>query len=341
MKTNRHLPRRYRRTALPCGALLWACLIGVGCKPPCPETVVPRQALIETHNRNADLIAGLWAVADIEIEIEEEGARRSYRMSDGRLYLLKRPADPFGPQHFLLLGKAIGEKVFALGLDAEAGEYYYWVDPPGGQGRPVARWGRLEQLGRPGWEQPPINPFHLLDLFGVLPWQDTSPDALVVYRALADPCVYDLCFVTPARSHAGWAARRAIWIDRRTETHHPSRIWLFDRQGDALVDAEILRYSAAETDSAAAPLVVSDVRARFVGPQVESAPMKLLSIRVRLTGATTGTEEQPLARPAAFRRRIPAHILEGDARPLGPSGARAVRSAGIPDDTLFERPPQP
>jgi hypothetical protein len=288
-----------------------AALAVTGCPPPCPQAV-PRTELIDRYNRNAEKVPSLWAVADVEVQIAEGGKFRSYRLPDGRLLMKKRADGPAGPQDFLLRGKAYGQEFFQLGVDGEAGEHYFWLAPPEGRGKPLARWGRLDDLDRPDYETLPIDPSQLLELLCVLPWRggaDNPP--LSIYTPMETPCVYDLVFVSAMPG--GRLSVRKVWLDRRGKDNLTSRVWLYDRTGECVLSAELGRYQpvAADGPKAEWPVIPTDIRILW------PASKEVRSIRLRLSDATVETSEQPIP-DAAFRRSIPARVLQGDARPLGP-----------------------
>ena len=199
------LPREAMVTLLAAAAALMA----AGC--PCPGRIIPREQLVAAHNANAAKVKSLWAVADVSVRFREG----TVRLTDGRLLMLKRSDDPFGPQHFMLRVKEMGSEFFRLGGDGAAGEHYYWFDPPEKYGRPAARWGRIEDLHRPGWETPPIDPTRLLAVLDVMDWPvDPERMRVAAFTPMTNPCVYELFFVSPGER--GLELRK-VWSDRRDE----------------------------------------------------------------------------------------------------------------------------
>ena len=298
-----------RRSALLTGLLAASVAWLTGC-PPCDVELVGREALFDAHNGNAEQIPALWAIADIEINLTAGGLFRSYRLPDGRLYFRRRGDDPLGPHYFMLRGKEIDQEVFRLGIDADAGLFYYWVDIPGGES--FARYGPLEALHGLDGEGLPMDPVQLLDALGVLPWPtDLDAPSQVVLRTPEKPCVYEMLTVARRDAWDGWYLARQTLIDRRDESRQPCRTMLYDRQGRIAMTAELEDYEpvAVPDDVLVPPEVPTDIRITWP----DSEPIR--SIRLRLGGMTTGTEDEPVPPPAAFRFRPPATIR--DIRPLG------------------------
>jgi hypothetical protein len=303
---------KYR--AIFVGLLSATALSITGC--PCPPAV-PRAELIERYNGNADKVTSLWAVADVEVQItDDKGKVSSYRLQDGRLLMKKRSDDPFGPQDFLLRGKAFDQEFFQLGVDGGAGEHYFWLAPPEGRGKPYGRWGRIADLGRPVYESLPVDPTQLLELLGVLAWRDRSDGfSLTICTPMEAPCVYDLMFVSGLPG--GRLSARKVWLDRRDKLNRPTRVWLYDPEGECVLSADLGRYETVATDAPKAewPVIPTDISIHL------QAKEGIRAIRLRLSDATVETAKQPIPE-AAFHKRIPERVLKGDdARPLGPIGA--------------------
>jgi len=285
--------------------------------------MVTRGELLDRHNANAAKIPSLWAVADVEIALAD-GSR--YRLTQGRLLLRKRPEDPFGPQDFMLRGKEIGREFFRMGVDAAGGMYYFWINAT--EEVRLARWGKLADLHRPGHESLQVDPTQLLGVLGVLPWPWQADEPWrVVHKAMADPCVDVLMFVAPRPAAAGGGlyVQREIWLDRNAETRRPMKVWLYDPWGRCVMAADLSDYRRIETSAEKAdwPVMPSDIRITLpaaAGEAGKGDAVRITSIRLRLSGQTVESEEQPIP-PAAFRwseRRLPPEIR--DARPLGPIG---------------------
>jgi len=297
------------RRMLP-GCLLAAVAVCLTGCPPCDVELVGREVLFAAHNRNADAIPALWAIADVEINLTGEGLFGSYRLPDGRLYFRRRGDDPLGPHYFMLRGKEIDQEVFRLGIDADAGLFYYWVNVPNGES--FARWGPLEALHTIDGEGIPMDPTQLLNALGVVAWP-TDPDAAahVVLRTPEKPCVYEMLTVARRDAWGGWYLARETLIDRRDEERHPHKTMLYDRQGRIAMTADLDAYEPVATgdEPAGRPEVPTDIRLTWV----DSEPIR--SIRLRLSGMTTGSADQPVPPPRAFRLDVPPTIR--DARPLG------------------------
>ncbi|NQU76544.1 MAG: hypothetical protein HQ546_09560 [Planctomycetes bacterium] len=295
-----------------------------GCQPKVPAELCTREQLIDQYNTNADKVPELWAVADVEICLTTEMGGKKYRLPDGRLLVKKHPDRPFGPHDFMLRGKAVGREFFRLGIDARAGEYYFWLDASDGgdneNENAFARWGRIDELNRMGYETLPIDPTQLLNVLGIVPWPwDANRPWQVVYTPILQPCVYDLLFADVAAGADGPFARSRVWLDRYEGPHRPLRMWLYDRQGRYAMEAELRQFRTIETgdDKASWPVMPTDILIRW--PFSDT----IGSIRLRISGQTVTKSTAE----AAFRKEIPPHIR--DARQLGPaSGGGADQMEG-------------
>ncbi|MFW6146329.1 MAG: hypothetical protein ACOC7R_03250 [Planctomycetota bacterium] len=298
-----------RRSALLTGLLTASVASLAGC-PRCDVELVGREVLFDAHNTNAEKIPALWAIADVEINFARAGLFRSYRLPDGRLYFRRRGDDPLGPHYVMLRGKEIDREVFRLGIDADAGLFYYWVNIPGGES--LARWGPLAALHTVDGEGIPMDPSQLLNALGVVAWP-TDPDApsQVVLRTPEQRCVYAMLTVARRDAWGGWYLARETLIDRRDENRRPYQTMLYDRQGRIAMTADLEAYEPVATpdDPSTRPEVPTDIRLTWP----ESEPIR--SIRLRLSGMTTGSDEAPVPPPRAFQLRVPPAIR--DARPLG------------------------
>lgn len=298
-------------TVLLCGASLAL----TGCPRPCPDRIVPGEQLVARYNANAAKVPSLWAVADVQVRLSD--GKRLPRLTDGRLLVMKRPADT---QHFMLRVRDFDQEFFRLGVDGSTGEYYYWADPPAGRGEPSARWGYVEELRQGGYEVLPVNPVHLLDVLGVMPWHTTGPGRQVFSTPLCDPCVYELDVVDA--SHADGVNLRKFWLDRRTEPHYVKRVWLYDPQGRCVATARLDRYRkiAGPGEQDDWPVMPTDILMEWpLNDQVRS-------IRIRLSQPRLKTS--PEGAFMDFRRQIPSHIQ--DRRRVEPAGEE---SAG-PDEQV-------
>ena len=294
-----------------------------GCPQPCPVELHTRRQLIDEHNRNAAKVPSLWAVAHVEIRTAD-GKR--YALSESRLLLRKRPE---GPQDFMLRGREIGREFFRLGIDAGSEECYFWLNAArdGAEGNGFARWARIDDLNRPGFETFPIDPTQLLNVLGIMAWHVTGDrTSQLVYTPMTDPCVYDL-FLMSSSPHAGRPYPQwRVWLDRRDPTHPPKRVWLYDRQGRCVLAATLSRHEKIETKHAKEtwPVMPTDILMRW--------PMSknFRSVRIRLSQPTTeGGRRVAESLFRDFRDGIPRNIK--DARELGPTPEPAPQqSKAIP-----------
>ncbi len=275
----------------------------------CDTELVSREVLFDEYNGNADKMPTLWAIADIEVELAGRAVFNKVRLPDGRIYFRRGPAGPEGPHYFMLRGKEASETYFELGIDAAAGEFYYWVNPPSGQGQ--ARWGRLADLHKPGAESLEIDPTQLLSALGLAPWpQDLDASTQVILKTPDKPCVYVMSSIAKRPEWGGWYLRAEQWLDRHTTPHRPRRMWLFDRQGRGVMEAVLDRYRPVNAPDAGdnPPSMPTDIRMTW--PNAEG----IRGIRIRLSGQAVGSDDRFIPPPRAFKRRIPADI--DDARPL-------------------------
>jgi hypothetical protein len=302
---------------LAVAGLLAATLVLTGCPPAqraavCPGPPLPEAELIALNNANAQKVPSLRANADVEISFRHEDKVRTERLRDGLLLLLKDREHPDAVPSFLLRAVMVSEPYFGAGVDAAAGEYYFWLDPP--RGEAAARWGRLDDLHRAGYESMPVDPVDLLSVLAVLPWPLRDPDRPVLSLPKDDPCLYDLLFFGRAGEEGGVQLRRQVWLDRTVVPPRPWRVWVFDSAGRVTVDATLADYRKIDVPSLPAderPVMPTDILLRY--PQEQD----ILSLRVRLSNMTIGGESSPV-RAAMFQRRnvIPARIE--DQRPMGP-----------------------
>lgn len=316
------------RTSSVAVVLLIACsAVLTGCPPEarvavCPGPPLAAEAeLVAQNNANAAKVPSLRADADVEISYVAEGQERSERLRDGMLLLLKRPGSPADVPSFLLRAVLVSEPYFGAGVDAAAGEHYFWLDPP--RGASVARWGLLENLDRPDWEMLPVDPVDLLSVLAVLEWPVNDRASPILSMPKDDPCLYDLLFFGGAGGAGGVRLRRQVWLDRTQSPPRPTRVWLFDAWGEVTVDATLSDYrriDALALPAAQRPVMPTDILLRYPREQV------IRSLRLRLSNMTVGTEDVPV-RPEMFERRrvVPPGI--DDQRPLGPATQPAVLEA--------------
>jgi len=285
--------------------LLAAVFIAAGCPKPSAE-LVGRETLFARHNSNADQLRTLWAVADIEIQLNHRGLFQSIRIPDGRLYFRRRGDDPLAPPNFMLRGKEVDQEFFRLGIDGDAGLFYYWADVPGRA--QFARWGKVADADSGALGSVALNPADLLSLLGVLPWPtDLDAPTQVALETLDDPAVYQMLVFSRRDAWDGWYLTRKIRLDRRADPPRPREVWLYDRQGQVIMTAELEDYAAVETDGDPA-VIPTDIRIRWP----DSDPVG--GIRLRLSDAGVETDERTVPPAAGFKMRIPGHI--DDARPL-------------------------
>ncbi len=276
----------------------------------CPGELVTWDQLVDEHNANAEKVPALWAIADVELNIRGW----KFRLPDGTVRLAKNADAPYGPQDFILRAKEVTEELFRLGVDAVNAEWYVWAKPPNRES--FARWGRLADLHRPGWESPPVDPSQLLSVLGVLPWRFDAEGThqAVAYTASTKPCVYKLLFVAPRKpAGAGMYVQREVWLDRHEGAHRPEKVLLFDPAGQIVMEADLGDYQKIEAagDEADWPVMPTDIRIAW--PQAPSDSIR--SIRLRLHGQTT---ENP-TRDAAYRRQVAIPRDIDNARPVGPA----------------------
>jgi hypothetical protein len=289
--------------------LLAAVFIAAGC-PRCPGELVSREELFDRYNTNADGLRTLWAVADIEIQLNHRGLFQSIRIPDGRLYFRRRGDDPLAPQNFMLRGKELDQEFFRLGIDGGQGLFYYWADVPGRA--QFARWGTVADADSGALGSAVLNPANMLSLLGVLPWPtDLDAPSQVALETLDKPCVYQMLVFSRRDAWDGWYLARKIWLDRRADPPRPYKVWLFDRQGQVAMEADLGDYEAVFMGGKVhgGPVIPTDIRIRWP----DSDPVR--AIRLRLSGASVETDEQTVPSEAGFEMHIPGHI--GDVRSLG------------------------
>ena len=289
--------------------LLATVFIAAGC-PRCPGELVSREELFDRYNTNADQLQTLWAVADIEIQLNHRGLFQSIRIPDGRLYFRRRSEDPLAPQNFMLRGKELDQELLRLGIDGAEGLFYYWADVPGRA--QFARWGTVADADSGALGSAVLNPASLLSLLGVLPWPtDLDAPSQVALETLEKPCVYQMLVLSRRDAWEGWYLARKIWLDRRAEPPRPYKVWLYNRQGQVAMEAELGDYAVVATngDPTSAPVIPTDIRIQWP----DSDPVR--GIRLRLSGASVATDEQTVPAEAGFEMRMPGHL--SDVRSLG------------------------
>ncbi len=288
-----------------------------GCKPPMPPVPpapvcpppVAASVLIAQNNANAAKVPSLRANADVEVRFRYKGEQHTQRLPDGLLLLQKNPNDPNAVPSFLLRAVLYSEAYFGAGVNSPQGEFYYWLDPP--RGGKLARWGNLADLSRTDMETLPVDPVDMISLLGVTAWPTEGGSRRVFSLPKQEPCVYDMIFVT-CTGNGPLQPRRQIWIDRLSNPAHPSRMWIFDEQGNPQVDATLKEYKRIDVPDlppAQRPMMPTDIVLRYPSQH------EIDYLHLRLSGLTVSTSSSPV-RPQMFDRRLVIPKSIEDQRPL-------------------------
>ena len=274
------LPLQSRITLwLVLAVLLW----GSGCCRPARRIIPPKAYFDETLpveevvrkvNENNRAIPSLFARHTFDGYLHDP-RRRTMRFlgASGDLFMLK-------PRDFLMRASKdpVGE-IFRLGSDQER---FWFIISEGDEGM---WWGYHRNAGRDCMREMPIRP----DLIGeVLGINNIAPDLtqipVPVMRFNNDSDVYMI--VWNGKDPDKWYAEREIWYDRAT--FRPVKVYLFDRSGRVLVQANLSQHQQVEIDGAPQqswPWIASEYQLFFPDTKSEvTIRLSDIALRARRTG---------------------------------------------------------
>lgn len=291
------------------GMALLGVSICAGCEV-CPREHVPLQVLVAEHNANAAKVPRLWANARVSAAFTPEnglpvlwGSTSPLTPYNARLRFWKQTA---GPPDFVLVGQEVGQELFRVGIDADAGLYYAWMNIGKGAQALV---GRTRLAGAPGVEAIPVDPMQLVSVLGIteLPTELRRLPA-VTLQMRTRPCAYVVRYWDWQPTTGQMKLWREVWYtwqDNRPRL--PFKVFLFDARGRVRMTADVGNYRPIEWAGPrdGAPIMPTDFRIRWPGIKgVQRAAS------IHLTLSDMSTTRAFLRSYFNYRSHLPAGLPE-------------------------------
>lgn len=242
-----------------------------------PTRIGSREQLVERINAKSASMQSLWTAGNFELWLVRDGETQYLNGSLNLLYLR--------PDRVMLVGSKAGAgRIFEMGVN----ETFFWLTAYHDVNK--TWFGRHEATPRADVVLP-ARPDAIVSVLGLEPIDPNDPE--LVFDDSGDD--YRLRF----------GSSRSVWYDRRTV--EPSRIEVYDRDGDVMVEAKVSR--PRRVDFAPGALVMSEYDMTF--------PESGTRIIMRLEDLQTRRGGVPSAVTFRFdpNRVRSAEVVDLDAKP--------------------------
>ena len=287
-----------------------------GCQQ-CPDTAVGLDELVAEHNRPADAVPRLWALAWIQATYTTEGGLPitfgpgSRDVAPNGYLLLAKGDKPTGPHDFCLIGKEGPKEIFRAGISTREKLYYFWLD----MGDTGAAWvGRNALAGSPQAAlRFPLDPHQLVSLLTVTPLPASQTDIPAVALTFSsDPCAYVLTYIDRQPVTGRILFKRQMYFRwAEDQPRRPFHVKFLAPDGQIVLEADLSDYRPVELldvdDEPDSPVeMATDIRVRWT--RREGAGIS--AIRIRLADMTTADKWDPIAcdfwdaLPASLRKSV-------------------------------------
>ena len=294
----------------PAAVIATAALLIGGCIQP-PTFLAPREQLIAEHNANAARADRLWARVRLKATFRDKngipwswGSTSPLLAPNAKLLLGK--TDTPGEVDFVLIGSKAGSEIFALGVSAAEGKYYFWHNA-GGQAH--AWYGLNALAGAKGIDSLPMDPRQLLAALSVCKLPDDFtrlPTVVMTTDEDGGRYAYVLTYVDrdPLSGEIGFRRETYfVWDDKKPR--RPFMIKFFDHRGRVVMVAKMRDYReiADSGDGYGKTLAVmpADIRVDW--------PISGHNVHLTLSQMTSRRKGDP-ARAASYDTRKPVGISE-------------------------------